>query len=731
MGYFWCFESDLRSKVGIGTLIWAHFLQITRKLGLTKIRPLFPYPCYMAKPVLPIPMPVATPADPKSSLTNIIAGQIPKRDDSHTLENAEQLDPGGITYGNQKPIPTPKPQYGSQRMIPSAYEENELNIDPKELALGIAQEHEHTGDDEKARQIALEHLAEIPDYYSRLSKMETTAKTSDHVEIQMRQIDLPTKAMGNLDTDQLSRDRTVTQVPVTNIKQDVAGEAAIKRDEPLYNEGEDEDEDDEDFKEGTWVQAFRPGIHTDADGQTRKWTPKDVDKVAQQYNTASDPKNPERHVAPVVLGHPTDDAPAMGWVEKAKTVGGKLWLKLTELQPEFVDALKKGLYKTRSISLYPDLNIRHIGFLGASVPAVKGLAPFKFNDAQKAITIEFAEEEEVNPTEAIELKRENNFFKRVFDLFKVDVTNYAEKPSNVQSAETDTSKTIGNKYPEGATMAEATPGLQDLITVAGNYLDEAATITGAKAGKKDKAFEATKLAFDHLCKAYSQVTKETAKKAEKAEEAAETHEVAESPAKEKVEEAAVKAADHVEAVVPAVETPAVETPVAVNFQEVIAKLETELAQIKTERDQLVQTIGTKEKEERMQSFKEFCDGLVAEGRMRPVDVEPTIVNFKFREEMSKKESSDFAEGKATVANDYVQDYKDYLSAMPRVVEFAEFATKATATISTNSPGEYVEGKIKSFMEADPKMQYHTALNKLAETEPDRVQKYLEDSMSVA
>lgn len=677
-----------------------------------------------------VPMPVATPADPKSSLTNIISGQVAGKDDPHTLENAEQLDPGGITYGNQRPIPTPPPQYGSQRMIPSAYNDNELNIDPKELALGIAQEHEHTGDDEKARQIALEHLAEIPDYYSRLSKMETVAKSSDHVEIQMRAIDMPTKAMGNLDTDQLSRDRTVTQIPAVNIKQDVAGEAAIKRDEPLYNEGEDEDEDDEDFKEGTWVQAFRPGVHTDADGQTRKWTPKDVDSVAQQYNKASDPKNPERHIAPVVLGHPEDDSPAMGWVEKAKTVGGKLWLKLTELQPEFIDALKKGLYKTRSISLYPDLNIRHIGFLGASVPAVKGLAPFKFNDAQKAITIEFAEEEEVNPTEAIELKRENNFFKRVFDLFKVDVTNYAEKPSNVQSAETDTTKTIGDKYPQGATMAEATPGLQDLITVAGNYLDEAATITGAKAGKKDKAFEATKMAFDHLCKAYAQATKEVVKK-EKVEEVAEAHETAESPAKEKVEEAAVKAADHVEAV-PAVETPAVEAPVAVNFQETIARLEAELAKVTAEKDQLIQTIGTKEKEERMQSFKEFCDGLVAEGRMRPVDVEPTIVNFKFREESTKKLSSDFAEGKSTEAPvDYVQDYKDYLSSMPRVVDFSEVATKATATVSTNSPGEYVESKIKSFMEADPKMQYHTALNKLAETEPDRVQKYLEDSMSVA
>lgn len=669
-------------------------------------------------------MPVPVVQDPKSSLTNIpvtASAQANKssRDDVHTLESKEQLDGGGISLGNQKSIKTPPPQYGSQRMIPSAYEE----IDPNELAMGIEIEREHTDDPVELRKIAIDHLKEIPDYYTRLSKMEKEAKIADHVEIQMRAIDMPTKAMGNLDTDQLSKDRTVTQIPATNIKQDVAGEAQIKRDEPLYNEADDEDEDeDEDgeFKEGTWVQAFRPGLHTDADGATRKWEPKDVETIAQQYNAAADPKNPERHLAPVVIGHPTDNAPAYGWIEKAKTAGGKLWVKLSQLQPEFVEALKKGLYKTRSISLYPDLNIRHIGFLGASVPAVKGLAPFKFKENAKSITIEYTEEDVVDPKEAQELKRENNFFKKVFDLFKMDVTkmDHAEKPTNVQSAETDTSKTIGNKYPEGATMAEATPGLQDLITVAGNYLDEAATITGAKEGKKDKAFTATKMAFDHLCKAYAQATKETVKK-EKVEEVAE---VAESPAKEKVEE--VKAADHVEAPVAAVETP-------VNFQETIAKLEDELTKIKTERDQLIQTIGAKEKEGRMQSYKEFCDGLVTEGRMRPIDVEPAVTNLKFREEMIVKETANFMEGKQVAAPvDYVQDYKDYLSSMPKVVEFSEIATKSTASPSpSGSPSEYVEKKIQSFMEADPKLAYHAALNKLAEAEPDKVQAYLSMALS--
>lgn len=42
----------------------------------------------------------------------------------------------------------------------------------KELELGIKVEKEHTTDPKKAREIAMDHLVELPDYYSRLDKME-------------------------------------------------------------------------------------------------------------------------------------------------------------------------------------------------------------------------------------------------------------------------------------------------------------------------------------------------------------------------------------------------------------------------------------------------------------------------------------------------------------------------------------------------------------------------------
>jgi hypothetical protein len=46
----------------------------------------------------------------------------------------------------------------------------------KQLEMGEPIEHEHTRDHDLARDIALQHLDEIPDYYTRLKKMEADAK---------------------------------------------------------------------------------------------------------------------------------------------------------------------------------------------------------------------------------------------------------------------------------------------------------------------------------------------------------------------------------------------------------------------------------------------------------------------------------------------------------------------------------------------------------------------------
>lgn len=73
-----------------------------------------------------------------------------------------------------------------------------------------------------------------------------------------------------------------------------------------------------------------------------------------------------------------DNKPAYGWVKSLKASGGTLPASM-ELAPEFVEAVKQGLFKKRSASIYPDMDgkgsyLRHVAFLVAVPPAVKALA---------------------------------------------------------------------------------------------------------------------------------------------------------------------------------------------------------------------------------------------------------------------------------------------------------------------------------------------------------------------
>ncbi len=132
-----------------------------------------------------------------------------------------------------------------------------------------------------------------------------------------------------------------------------------------------------------WIAVFRTGKHMDSKGTEKTWTEGDLDSIVSKYN-------PKEHEAPIVIGHPKDNAPAYGWVEGLKRVGDTLWADIKPAVAEFMGWVQKGLFKKRSISLYPDLGLRHIGFLGAQPPAVKGLPDYAFSDGDAA-EIEFEE----------------------------------------------------------------------------------------------------------------------------------------------------------------------------------------------------------------------------------------------------------------------------------------------------------------------------------------------------
>jgi hypothetical protein len=70
------------------------------------------------------------------------------------------------------------PKIKSHKTVEQIARKHRLDVSfiQKQLDMGEPIEHEHTQDHELARDIALQHLDEIPDYYTRLKKMEADAK---------------------------------------------------------------------------------------------------------------------------------------------------------------------------------------------------------------------------------------------------------------------------------------------------------------------------------------------------------------------------------------------------------------------------------------------------------------------------------------------------------------------------------------------------------------------------
>lgn len=160
-----------------------------------------------------------------------------------------------------------------------------------------------------------------------------------------------------------------------------------------------------------WVEIFRGGKQTDSSGKVHDGN-RLIDRAVAGFN-------PQHHEPPVVLGHPADNAPAYGWVEAVKA-GVKdgvktLYAKFRQVVPEFEEMVKSGRYKKRSASFYPDGSLRHVGWLGAMPPAVKGLAGVAFGDGGRAAVFDFGEqqqEKEKKPMDFNEFMEALKFWKK-------------------------------------------------------------------------------------------------------------------------------------------------------------------------------------------------------------------------------------------------------------------------------------------------------------------------------
>lgn len=100
------------------------------------------------------------------------------------LENPYPEDKKVHAYAESKGIEPDVLETTIYKIISSVLSEGkskgkDIKHDPKELEMGIKVEMEHTTCPIVARKIALDHLVEIPDYYTRLKKMEAEAGIKD------------------------------------------------------------------------------------------------------------------------------------------------------------------------------------------------------------------------------------------------------------------------------------------------------------------------------------------------------------------------------------------------------------------------------------------------------------------------------------------------------------------------------------------------------------------------
>lgn len=183
-----------------------------------------------------------------------------------------------------------------------------------------------------------------------------------------------------------------------------------------------------------WIEVFKAGTHTDNNGIENSFSENDLDTIVAKYN------NQKEHEAPIVVGHPKLNTPAYGWIESLKRVGKILYAKPKQVAVEFAEAVKEGRYKKRSISLYDNLLLKHVGFLGGAAPAVKGLKDIEFNSEEESKTYNYSEgtkmEEELKKlqeqlaqkeAEINQLKDENKTLLEKISTYEKDTASKEEK----------------------------------------------------------------------------------------------------------------------------------------------------------------------------------------------------------------------------------------------------------------------------------------------------------------
>lgn len=139
---------------------------------------------------------------------------------------------------------------------------------------------------------------------------------------------------------------------------------------------------------GQPIEIFRAGQHQDNAGVMRSYSVADVKAMAEAYS-------PALRAAVHTIGHPVDDRPEVGKVRALHaTTDGRLLAMSEGIDPTFALSVKNGQMPNRSAAFFTPNDpqnpvkgswyLKHVGWLGAQPPAIKGLAGVSFGEPAHA-----------------------------------------------------------------------------------------------------------------------------------------------------------------------------------------------------------------------------------------------------------------------------------------------------------------------------------------------------------
>lgn len=486
-----------------------------------------------------------------------------------------------------------------------------------------------------------------------------------------------------------------------------------------------------------WIPIFQGGRQVDSNGVGH-----DGDTL---IDTAVSTFNAARHEPPVVVGHPKENGPAFGWVEGLKRQGDTLLAKFKQVEPAFADMVKRGLFKKRSAAFYPDGSLRHVGFLGAAPPAVKGLPDVAFADAD-AMTFEFVDEAErwgwKNISDAFRRLREWLIEKFDADTADKVITNwqiddlaslskapetpvaltYAERDrEKAQKAQESRSKKYGIAVKDGGHVTkpgkwESVPD-EDFLDPA-NYrypcpdaeqTQSAASYWGQEKNKAQYSTEERSIIDKRLVKFEKKFNIGEYRKEEKM----------------KFNEFVQKLKELMAGVEPEA------SPAAGTFSESDLKAAAEKAAEaakKTERENVAAEFAEKERVARQDARKKeissWCEQMVKAGK-----ITPAMVKFGMPEFMAafaeKEDVIEFGEAKEK-ATLYDRFKTFFETELPKVVEFKEVATRDKDTGGLGQAGSKVEALIQAKMKENKELTYSAAFAETQRENLDLAREYQQE-----